>query len=96
MGTTILLGAIGAFGLQYWWAFLIIWLLWIIVAHIPNGPDHHYLDIYIPIICIMGCSVDFRLVEYRFLIEFKTYNLSLKNYTYFSTNKTTKKLNYEN
>ena len=33
MGTTILLGAIGAFGLQYWWAFLIIWLLWIIVAH---------------------------------------------------------------
>ena len=42
MATSMILGAISAFGLQYWWAFLIIWLLWIIVAHIPNGPDHHY------------------------------------------------------
>ena len=53
MATTMILGTISAFGLQYWWAFLIIWLLWIIVAHIPNGPDHHYLDIYVPIICIV-------------------------------------------
>ena len=53
MATSMILGAISAFGLQYWWAFLIIWLLWIIVAHIPNGPDHHYLDIYVPFICIV-------------------------------------------
>ena len=39
-------------GEQYWWAFLIIWLLWIIVAHIPNFIDFHYLDIKIPIILL--------------------------------------------
>ena len=36
------------FGEEYWWAFLIIWLLWIIVAHIPNFIDFHYADIIIP------------------------------------------------
>lgn len=35
------------FGEEYWWAFLIIWLLWIIVAHIPNFIDFHYADIII-------------------------------------------------
>lgn len=40
------------FGEEYWWAFLIIWLLWIIVAHIPNFIDFHYADIIIPIILL--------------------------------------------
>jgi len=42
------------FGEEYWWAFLIIWLLWIIVAHIPNFIDFHYADIIIPIIYPSG------------------------------------------
>lgn len=33
---------------SYWWAFIIIWLLWIIVAHIPNFIDFHWTDIWIP------------------------------------------------
>ncbi|GFH88501.1 hypothetical protein [Bacteroides acidifaciens] len=39
-------------GEQYRWAFLIIWLLWIIVAHIPNFIDFHNADIIIPIILL--------------------------------------------
>lgn len=53
MSTFLILGTIGAFGLQYWWAFLIIWLLWIIVAHIPNFIEFHYTDIYIPFALIV-------------------------------------------
>ncbi|WP_276867804.1 hypothetical protein [Bacteroides heparinolyticus] len=37
-----------AFGEHYWWAFLIIWLLLIIVAHIPNFVDFHYIDLILP------------------------------------------------
>ena len=40
------------FGEEYWWAFLIIWFLWIIVAHIPNFIDFHYADIIIPSILL--------------------------------------------
>ena len=43
------------FGEEYWWAFLIIWLLWIIVAHIPNFIDFPYYPSgnlgYIEIVC---------------------------------------------
>lgn len=36
------------FGENYWWVFIIIWLLWIIVAHIPNFVDFHYVDLILP------------------------------------------------
>ncbi len=39
-------------GEQYWWAFLIIWLLLILVAHIPNFVDFRYLDLKIPSILL--------------------------------------------
>lgn len=39
-------------GEQYWWAFLIIFLLIIIIAHIPNVKDFRYLDLIIPAILI--------------------------------------------
>ncbi len=37
-----------AFGENYWWAFLIAWLLLIIVARIPNFVDFRKLDLIIP------------------------------------------------
>lgn len=40
-------------GEQYWWAFAIISLLVIIIAHIPNVKDFHYWDLKIPTILII-------------------------------------------
>lgn len=38
---------------SYWWAMLIICLLLVIVAHIPNFVDFHYIDLYIPAVLVI-------------------------------------------
>lgn len=40
-------------GEQYWWAFAIISLLVVIIAHIPNVKDFHYWDLKIPAILLV-------------------------------------------
>ena len=66
------------FGEEYWWAFLIIWLLWIIVAHIPNFIDFHYADIIIPSILLAIWGILKLLVAFS-VIKWKDYNNKIIN-----------------
>lgn len=54
-------------GEDYWWAFIIIFLLVIIIAHIPNVKDFRYWDIKIPVILITVWII-FKLIIYFNLI----------------------------
>ena len=55
------------FGEEYWWAFLIIWLLWIIVAHNNNNKylnkeDKKITSIHIGILGILKLLVAFSVI----------------------------------
>lgn len=52
---------------NYWWALIIISLLVVIIAHIPNVKDFHYWDIIVPTI-LFGIWGIFELIIYFNLI----------------------------
>lgn len=52
---------------SFWWAPIVCGLLLVIIAHIPNVKDFHWLDVILPTACFLIWLAVYLLVRFNFI-----------------------------